>query len=74
MLLARRPKYALSAITSSSKAINGHEFAGRARAATHTGWLGIAGHGVGVREVLESNHGGTTQFAYPYFRGDRLET
>ena len=31
------------------------------------GWLGIAGHGVGVREVPDSNPGGTTQFAYPYF-------
>ena len=37
---------------------------------TNTGWLGIAGHGVGVREVPGSNPGGTTQFAYPNFRGE----
>ena len=39
-----------------------------------TGWVGIPGHGVGVPEVSGSNPVQTTQFACPYFPGDRLET
>ena len=45
-------------ITSSSEHPYGHEIAG---------WLGIPGHGVGVRELRGSNPGGTNMIFAPVF-------
>ena len=57
-------------ITSSSKHPNGHETGARG---SDTGWLGIQGHGIGVREVPGSNTGGTTMIFAPDFPGEKCE-